>query len=288
MLNKEEIITLKEYGRGIIGGLLFSLPLLYTMELWWVGITASNEKLLVFIGFTFVMLLGYNKYAGMRTDSSFGDILKESAEEIGIAFIVTFLFLLLINKINFHMSTDEILGKVIVESMVGAIGISVGTAQLGQENERDEEQSDSNTEEKKKEEKQVNENPSTMQLWILSLCGATLFSASVAPTEEILQIAIGSNNFQLLLMILFNLSLSFIIFYYSDFKNTNSFKSGFKEILSHLAIAYLSAILISFILLYFFEFGKCRECNFDILMAKTIVLSIPATLGASAGRLLIK
>lgn len=131
ILNKEETITLKEYGRGIIGGLLFSLPLLYTMELWWVGITASNEKLFVFVVFTFVMLLGYNKYAGMRPDSRFMDIVKESAEEIGIAFIVTFLFLRLINMINFEMSLDEIMGKVIVESMIGAIGISVGTAQLG-------------------------------------------------------------------------------------------------------------------------------------------------------------
>lgn len=75
MLTKEEIITLKEYGRGTIGGLLFSLPLLYTMELWWIGITASDEKLLSFVVFTFVMLLGHNKYAGMRPDSSFAEIL---------------------------------------------------------------------------------------------------------------------------------------------------------------------------------------------------------------------
>lgn len=288
MLNEEETITLKEYGRGIIGGLLFSLPLLYTMELWWVGISASDEKLLVFIVFTLVMLLGYNKYAGMRPDSRFGDILKESAEEIGIAFIITFFFLLLIDKINFHMGFEEILGKVIVESMIGAIGISVGTAQLGQEKERDQEKSNANAKEKENQEEQVKEHPSAMQLWILSLCGATLFSAAVAPTEEILQIAIASNHFHLLLMVLINLSLSFVIFYYSDFKNTHALKKEFKEILLHLAIAFVSALLISFILLYFFEFGSCGLCNFDVLLAKTIVLSIPAMIGASAGRLLIK
>lgn len=287
MLNKQEIITLKEYGRGIIGGLLFSLPLLYTIELWWVGIMASDEKLLLFIVFTFVMLLGYNKYAGMRPDSSLVEIVKESAEEIGLAFVITFFLLLLINKVNFTMSFDEVLGKVIVESMIGAIGISVGTAQLGQEEERDEEESEGHHKEKEKK-KDSSKNPSTMELLILSLCGATLFSASIAPTEEILQIAIESNRFHLLLMIIVNLLIGFVIFYYSDFKNTKSFKRGFKEVLSHLAIAYLSALLISFILLYFFEFGKCSACNYDILLAKTIVLSFPAMIGASAGRLLIK
>lgn len=288
ILNKEETITLKEYGRGVIGGLLFSLPLYYTMELWWVGITASNEKLLVFIVFTFVMLLGYNKYTGLRPDSSFKDIAKESAEEIGIALIVTILFLRLVNKINFQMSMDEIMGKVIVESMIGAIGISVGTAQLGQDKQRDEEQSDWQVKENKKEKKSQPKTPSTMQLWILSLCGAILFSAPVAATEEILIIAITSKNFHLLLMVLLNLSLSVVIFYFIDFKNTHTFKKGVREVLLHLVIACLAALFVALLLLYFFEFGKCGQCNFDILLAKTIVLSIPATIGASAGRLLIK
>jgi Putative integral membrane protein (DUF2391) len=36
---KERSITksLQEYGRGVAGGLMFSLPLLYTMEVWWAG-----------------------------------------------------------------------------------------------------------------------------------------------------------------------------------------------------------------------------------------------------------
>ena len=29
--------SLNEYGRRIAGGLMFSLPLIYTMEIWWVG-----------------------------------------------------------------------------------------------------------------------------------------------------------------------------------------------------------------------------------------------------------
>ena len=27
--------SLREYARGLAGGLMFSLPLLYTMEVWW-------------------------------------------------------------------------------------------------------------------------------------------------------------------------------------------------------------------------------------------------------------
>jgi len=29
--------SIQEYARGIAGGMMFSLPLLYTMEMWWSG-----------------------------------------------------------------------------------------------------------------------------------------------------------------------------------------------------------------------------------------------------------
>ncbi|WP_051286251.1 DUF2391 family protein [Salinimicrobium terrae] len=168
--------TAKEYGRGIVGGLLFSLPLLYTMEVWWTGFTASPEKLLAFVAFTFLLLLGYNKHSGMRKDASLKDILHESIEDITIAFTVAFLFLLLINKISLTMPLREIAGKVIVESMIVAIGVSVGTAQLGQEKKRE----------------GSKEGGGILQMIVLSICGAVLIASAVAPTEEILKIAIIS------------------------------------------------------------------------------------------------
>ena len=284
MTKIQEIKTIKEYGRGIIGGLLFSLPLLYTMELWWIGFLASPEKLLAFIGVTFILLLGYNRYAGMREDSSYLEVFRESVEEIGIAFVVTFLFLLLINKINFQMSFDEMIGKVIVESMIVAIGISVGTAQLGQEDE-----GDTGMDKEDKEDKESDKKQDPLQLWILSFCGAALFSSSVAPTEEILQIAVVSENIHLLLMVLTSLLLSFVILYYSDFKNSKAAKGGLREISLHIMIAYSAALFISVIFLWFFgRTGSSFNSSFNILLAQVIVLSIPGLIGASAGRLLIK
>jgi hypothetical protein len=37
--------SLQEYARGIAGGLLFSLPLIYTMEVWWAGFTSHPMRL---------------------------------------------------------------------------------------------------------------------------------------------------------------------------------------------------------------------------------------------------
>lgn len=265
--------TAKEYARGIIGGLLFSLPLLYTMEVWWTGFIASPVKLAAFVLFTFLLLIGYNKHAGVRKDISIPDLLRESVEEIGLAFIITFLFLLLINKVGFTMSFREIAGKVIVESMVVAIGISVGTTQLGEGDKVNGESS------KKKK------NTMT-QMLVLAVCGAVLVSSSVAPTEEILIIAIASTPIHLLFMVLVSLILCALIVGYIDFVNTSIQKeSDLQQTLSLMVVSYVAALLVSFIMLWFF--GRINDKSLEIVIAQTIVLAIPATLGASAGRLII-
>ncbi len=265
--------TIKEYGRGIMGGLLFSLPLLYTMEMWWTGFIASPEKLVAFIIFTFLLLLGYNRYAGLRTDSSFKDILHDSVEEITLGFLVTFFFLLLINKINLSMSFDEIVGKVIVETMMVAIGVSVGTAQMGQNDKRN-----SGKEKNKKGDK-------FLEMVILSICGAVLISSSVAPTEEILQIAIVSEIPHLLLMMVTALVASAIVLFFSDFKGSGTTEAGIKQVILHVTINYTVALVMGFILLWIF--GRTDGFSFYIIVAQMVVLSIPAAIGASAGRLLI-
>lgn len=123
--------SLKEYGRGIIGGLIFSLPIIYTMEMWWAGFTLPPEKLLLNVVVTYLLLLGYNNFCGIHHDHTFWDVCRESVEEIGIAFLATFLFLWLIGRLDLSMSISEMAGKTIVETMIVAIGISVGTEQLG-------------------------------------------------------------------------------------------------------------------------------------------------------------
>lgn len=264
--------TAKEYSRGIIGGLLFSLPLLYTMEVWWTGFIASPLKLAGFVLFTFLLLLGYNKHAGVRKDISTADLFRESMEEIGLSFVVTFLFLLLINKVGFTMSFREIAGKVIVEAMIVAIGISVGTAQLGED--------DRVGNGKKKDE------GSTIQMLVLALCGGVLVSSSVAPTDEILIIAIASTPIHLLLMVLLSLVLCALILGYIDFRNTSlEEKPNLQHTLLLVVMSYFSALLVSFIMLWFF--GRVTGNSAEIIIAKVIVLAVPAALGASAGRLII-
>src|SRR5687768_1112378 len=88
--------SLQEYGRGIAGGLLFSLPLLYTMEVWWTGFMSGPTTLLACTATTFVLLLGYNRYGGMRPETHLVDVVIESVEEMGIGLILATVVLYLL------------------------------------------------------------------------------------------------------------------------------------------------------------------------------------------------
>ncbi|MCA1633749.1 MAG: TIGR02587 family membrane protein, partial [Acidobacteria bacterium] len=123
--------SLREYARGVAGGLLFSLPLLYTMEVWWAGFSSHPWRLAAYVVATFVLLLGYNFYAGLRQDTCFEEIVIDSVEEMGIGLAVAACVLWLLGRVTFEMPASEAVGQIVVEAMTVAIGVSVGTAQLG-------------------------------------------------------------------------------------------------------------------------------------------------------------
>ncbi|MEA2462863.1 MAG: hypothetical protein QOJ98_610 [Acidobacteriota bacterium] len=77
--------SLREYGRGLAGGLIFSLPLLYTMEVWWAGFIARPVRLFSYILAIFLLLLGYNRYAGMRRDASWLEVAIDSIKELELS-----------------------------------------------------------------------------------------------------------------------------------------------------------------------------------------------------------
>ncbi|MHC2990117.1 hypothetical protein OB13_00355 [Pontibacter sp. HJ8] len=278
--------SLQEYARGIAGGLLFSFPLLYTMEVWWAGFSATPLQLLVMVIVTYLLLLGYNRYAGMRPEASWRSVLIDSVEEMGLGLVIAFAVMFVLNRLQLHaMSVDEIMGKVIVEAMAVSIGVSIGTAQLGTGGE-DEEETETPTEEKVAG--MQTGLRSRISLVVLALCGSVVVGGNVAPTEEVILLAIEAEAYHILLMALLSLGLSVVVVYFSDFKGTGQQHAGGLAfaITVDTCLSYLTALATSAFLLWFF--GRFEGVNFEIALAQVIVLGVLASLGASAGRLLIK
>ena len=284
--------SLQEYLRGITGGLLFSLPLLYTMEVWWAGFTTHPLRLLIYVLATFTLLLGYNRYCGLRCDASPVEVAIDSVEEMGLGLLIAAFILWLLGQITFDMTSNEILGKIIIEAMTVAIGVSVGTAQLG--GDESDEEGDTGME---NEAPQSDSSPIPFLIekdedfggqLTIALCGAVLFAANVAPTEEIIMIATQTISGKLLGLALLSLLLGAVILFYSEFTGSQRFtqERGIKTVLVGAVVTYAIALVASAAILWFF--GRFDGISPMTCLAQTIVLGLFATLGASAGRLLLQ
>ena len=276
---KSVTASLKEYARGIAGGLLFSFPLLYTMEVWWAGFIAPPGSLLLLTGVTFLLLLGYNRYAGMRPDSSWKEVAIDSVEEMGLGLIISFAILFMLNRIQpGNMSVDEIMGKVIIEAMAVSIGVSIGTAQLG---------AGKGGGKKEKTDDAADRNQ-RVAIVVLALCGSLVVGGNVAPTEEIPIIALEATPAHILAMALASIALSVLVVFYSDFKGSpqKENESLLYRIAFDTSVCYVMALLASAFVLWFF--GRFEHMSFWNITAQVIVLGVLSSLGASAGRLLIK
>ena len=258
------------------GGLLFSLPLLYTMEVWQAGFTMSPPRQLCYVLLALILLLGYNRYAGLHPDSSWSEVAIDSVEEMGIGLLLSTLVLLLLGRIAPGQDTGEVVGRVVVEAVTVAIGVSVGTAQLGGNNQAEGTGMTA-----------VSEASFGGQL-TLAVCGAVLFAANVAPTEEIVLIGIELPGYQLALVGLATMALGALILFYSDFRGASRSvpRDGFVSMLRGSVITYAIGLVTSAAILWLF--GRFDGVGAAAVVGQTVALAVASTFGASAGRLLIQ
>lgn len=276
--------SLREYGRGIAGGLLFSIPLLYTMELWEVGLSVPPARQILLIVVTFFLLLGYNRFAGLHDDTSWTEVVIDSVEELGIGVLTSAGVLFLLGLVTREQKLHENLGIIVVEAMVVAIGVSVGTAQLGGGAPED----DDEAKQSKAPEHDSREPSDFAGELVIALCGAVLFAANVAPTEEIQRIAAGTSPVRLLVMVLASLLLGGGILFYSNFLGTahRGHQVDWLDALRGSVTTYAVALVASGLFLWYF--GRLAGEGRSSAAAQLVVLGLPAVLGASAGKLLLQ
>lgn len=292
--------SLQEYGRGLAGGLMFSLPLLYTMEVWWTGFIAHPWRLLIYVMATFVLLLGYNRYAGLRRDASMLEVAIDSVEEMGIGLLIAGLILFLLGRITFEMPMNEIGGLIVVEAMTVAIGVSVGTAQLGAGGKEDEGLGGDSPKKSRQSAKTKAQNKGSGEAragekeihfggqMVLAICGAVLFAANLAPTEEIVVVALETSWIKIVGLALVSLLMGSLILHYSEFKGAQELvrRDGLSAIFLGTVITYAIALATSASILWFF--GRFDGVTLYAALAQTVTLGVAATLGSSAGRLLLQ
>ena len=268
--------TLKQYGRSVAGGLLFAVAAIYTMEIWWQGYTSPPYVVLVtFLG-TLGLLVAYGHYAGMRSDKGLVADVSEALESLALGFLITAIVLKLAGQLPSGISWFEGISRVVMVGVNASIGVAVGATQLG--NDPDEGKGGPGSESQEK--------GSIGHEVALALLGAVLIASSVAPTEEILMIAVQAEAWEALVLALLSFGIALGVVSYTNFKGSSSEGSVFAGgPVGDAFVTYAVGLLAAGALLW--TAGRFGGAGPAATLNMIVYLGLPASLGASAGRMLL-
>lgn len=263
--------TLKEYGRGIVGGLIFAFAPLYTMEVWWQAFIAQPRVVLIALPLTFVVLIAYSYYAGLREDQSIRSNALEALETLALGFLVAFVVLTLLGQLSSSLSPRVYVLLLTIEAMTCAIGVAVGSTQLGDD--PDEEEPASET--------------GVLHELAYSILGAIIIVSGFTPTAEVMVTSLEAPPWAPAGVAVLSFVLALGIVSYISFNGTGRLKDGTYAggPIGDAFVTYAIAILVSAALLW--GVGRFEGMGAGACVFMTVYLAWPATLGASAGRFLL-
>lgn len=276
---------------GASGGFLFGIPLLYTMEVWFIGAYVQPPVLLGILAITFIIVLLINRIEGFRPRESetWPGSIAETFETLAIGIVCSALMLIILKRIDLQTSLSEALGQIIFESVPFSVGVAFSRSLISG-NPRDSEannQSNSSSSSSRNQKSRV---------WhdAIADCSATIIGAlfvafSIAPTDEVTMLAASATSPWLLLIMAASLLISYAIVFASTITNYQQRRqqSGlFQTPQSETIISYILSLFVGMMMLWFFQKISLSDPWF-LWLRYGIILSLPASIGGAAGRLAV-
>lgn len=288
------LIELQAILQGAVGGFLFGIPLLYTVEVWVIGAATDPRWLLTVIATTLVGVGLLTQVEGFRQALHLHPLeaLLESIEAVAIGVVCAALALVLLRRITLDIPLSEVLGKVVFETVPFALGVALARSTLQGKQRRD-----SGADRVRRTTAPLSRRLASPTLANLrdalvdfdaALIGAVLIAFSIAPTEEVPLLAASLPPLWLLLIMGASLGLSYAIVFASGFTDRAERRQRgllFSPVTETL-VAYLVALLASVVMLVLFQQLNPSD-PWSEWLSNTLVLGLPASIGGAAGRILI-
>lgn len=265
--------ALRDFGRAAGGALVFSLPMLMTMELWWLGLYLERARLLTLVVSALPLLVFLSRHIGFERTRRWRDDVLDSLIALGIAAVVCMLLLVLFGALTFDMPPDEWIGKIAIQMVPAAIGALLAKSQFG--------------EEEAEEDAEDEEEPYGSELFLMAV-GALFLGFNVAPTEEMMMISYQMTEWHALALMVLSLALMHGFVFALGFAggaDVSPDEPWWSAFVRLTLPGYVIALAISLYLLWIFA----RTDGLDaagVVMA-VVVLAFPSAIGAAAARLIL-
>lgn len=275
--------------RGASGGFLFGIPLVYTMEVWWIGSQISPPEMLIILAVTFVVVCLLNRTEGFRQTQSkqLLDTIMDSVAALVIGIVCTTFLLILLGEIRIGTPFNEALGKLILESVPFSLGAALASAFLSGDRWSSSNSEDSDNHKTRANQKHKPKLNATLADIGATLIGAMIIAFNIAPTDEVPMLNASVSPPWLLAIMATSLLISYGIVFAAGFttqKQRRQQQGLFQRPISETVVCYLVSLFAAALMLLFFH-----KLSFDdpwtLWLSYTLILGLPATIGGAAGRL---
>lgn len=275
--------------RGLCGGFIFSLPIIYTMEMWQLGHVTPLGKILVFFAFAYVVAVGLNYVSGFREGHDIRDALEDAVEAKAIGLVVAAVMLVLMGEAGRESSWSVFMRQAVILAIPISIGASLARSQFGEHDGPDNQAGGNQASGHDAQARPAKRWRDDAKDVGLTVFGGIFLGFSVAPTEEIVLIATQGHLWHSIGTMALALVVSYLTLFEARFVGQSqrlASEGFFQDPWPETLLAYAISLLISALLLWFMGFiGPTMAL--DETLAMVIALALPVSLGGAAARLIL-
>jgi putative integral membrane protein (TIGR02587 family) len=254
--------------RGISGGAILGLPLIYTQEVWMLGATINPLGIVGLLIVAFLLNLLLSRYVGFEDEGA--TPLEDAIEGLGVSMILSAGLLFLLARVTLEMPPQNILGIIALCSVPVSLGFALGNAlapSSGGEG--------------------ADRIAAAGGQVLVGAGGALIMSLNIAPTEEPVLIAYQIEVPRLIGVVILSLLLSYLIVFFAEFRGKEErlkIRGTQAAAIAETVLVYLIALVVAGALLFAFAQTDRLDIAF---FSSTLVLGFPAAMGAALGRALL-
>ena len=265
--------------RGLAGALLFSIPMLMTMEMWFLGFYMDRERLLLLLVLNLPLLIGLSHRIGFERTATWRESARDAIVAYGMGVAASALILVMLGVIKLDMAPSQWVGMVALQAVPASIGALLGRSQLSMKDE-DDEQDDTDPSQEA--------NTGYLTELFMMAVGALFLSLNLAPTEEMILLAYKMTIWHALALMALSMMLMHGFVYALAFKGGHSLQEDtplWHAFVRFTIPGYVVALAVSLYSLW--TFGRLDDLGMAEALLTLIVLGFPAAIGAAAARLIL-
>jgi putative integral membrane protein (TIGR02587 family) len=291
MLQQAWKTEFKDLATGISGGFLFGIPLMYTMEVWWIGSYTEPPMLLGVMAVTFFVVFLLIRTDGFRKSSDRPiQELMDSVEALAIGLLCATAMLILLREITSQTPLDEALGKIIFEAVPFSLGVALARTLIkGDDDSSEDTDKPASQPPPSKKELQKERYRATLADIGATAVGALFIAFNISPTDEIPMLAAATSAPWLLAVIAASLLISYAIVFVAELTSQQKRlqqEGIFQHPLVETIVSYIISLIAAVFMLWFFHRLGVAD-PWQIWLRHTLLLGLPATIGGAAGRIAI-